>query len=572
MIRSAAVIVCLFLLIGYFAIRRACDIEYETAIRNNQRLVQTMSDRFNENSEAFVHQIDFVTLDGKLQDLITNLYKPGVDLYSSSQELRSLITLRSIVMDAINGVYLYDTDGSQIVKWEKTPNHAGHYSLPNQIDTARYSPSGSVTAEFIDGHLVYHRAVRTLESWDTVAYISFLYDEDYLREKLKVIGGHQTGFIGLYDSVDQVLICADEYDHDAYWQTLTQQNLADTAQESRISVDGVGEMILCSREVVNDGWYLVSAVSSNSIYQVQSTILLMVIVFVLLALLVILAITLLNRSIVMKPIEKVIAAVEKVQNENYDIHLDIQTGDEIELLARNFTVMAQRIDTLVNQNLKAELQYKQAQFAQLQHQIKPHFLYNTFECINALSQIGRTDEVRTITSSLATLMKNKMSDQRFTTVGEEFVCAEAFLQIYKIIHGENLSYEVLLEADCRNLTIPSLIVQPIVENAVLHGIVPSGRKGICTVEAFLEDDLLHIRVSDDGIGFPDDRILPVIDFIAGTATLEQTASLGVGLRNMIERIRLSYGTQSDILFLSDPEWGTSFELILPLHPAQSQFL
>lgn len=230
-------------------------------------------------------------------------------------------------------------------------------------------------------------------------------------------------------------------------------------QESPINVEGVGEMILCAREVVNDGWYLVSAVPSDSIYQVQSTILLMVIAFVLLALLVILTVTLLNRAIVTEPIEKIIAAVEKVQNEDYDIHLDIHTGDEIELLAQNFTVMAQRIDALVNQNLKAELQYKQAQFDQLQHQIKPHFLYNTFECINALSQLGRTDEVRTMTGSLATLMKNKMSDQRFTTVGEEFACAEAFLQIYKIMHGENLSYEVRLEPGCRNLMIPSLIVR-----------------------------------------------------------------------------------------------------------------
>ena len=80
LVRCAVIIVCLFLLIGYFAIRRACDIEYETAIRNNQVLVQTMSDRFNENSEAFVHQIDFVTLDGEIQKLITSMNRPGADL------------------------------------------------------------------------------------------------------------------------------------------------------------------------------------------------------------------------------------------------------------------------------------------------------------------------------------------------------------------------------------------------------------------------------------------------------------------------------------------------------------
>ena len=572
LVRSAAVIVLLVLLIGYIAVGQACRLEYQKAIQNNQILVQIMSDRFEENSEAFVHQIDFVTLDGEIQDLVAGTQSAEAEQYSASKELRSLITLRSIVMDAISGVYLYDTDGVQIVKWEKSPNRAGHYSLPNKIDIARYSPSGSVTCEFIDGHLVYHRAVRTLETRETVAYISFLYDEEYLKQKLGVIGGSRTSFIGLYDSAGGVLICGDEYDREAYLQALEGQNLASADEGIPIHVDGIGEMLLCSREVVNDGWYLVSAVPSDSIYQVQSIILLMVIAFVLLALLVILAVTILNRAVVTEPIGKLIAAVQKVQNEDYDIHLDVHTGDEIELLARNFTAMAQKIDALVNQNLKAELKYKQVQFAQLQHQIKPHFLYNTFECINALSQLGRTDDVRVVTGSLATLMKTKMSDRRFTTVGEEFACVEAFLQIYKIMHGEHLSYEIRLEAECRDLTIPSLIVQPLAENAVLHGIVPSSRKGVCTVEAFLEDERLHIRVSDDGVGFPADQILPVIAFIDGTATPEQAAALGIGLRNMIERIRLSYGAKSEIYFLTDPEWGTSFELILPPQPEGGQLL
>lgn len=571
LVRSAVVIVLLVLLIGYIAVGRAYWLEYQKAIQTNQILVQIMSDRFEENSEAFVHQIDFVTLDGEIQEFVTGMQSAEAQ-YSASKELRSLITLRSIVMDAISGVYLYDACGTQIVKWEKTPNRADHYSLPNRIDIDRYSPSGKVTCEFIDGHLVYHRAVRTLETRETVAYISFLYDEEYLKQKLEVISGSRTSFIGLYDSANGVLICGDEYDCEAYLQALSGQNLADADKESLIRVDGVGEMLLCSREVVNNGWRLVSAVPSSSIYQMQAVILPMVAAFVLLALLVILAVTILNRAVVTEPIGKLIAAVQKVQNEDYDIHLDVHTGDEIELLARNFTAMAQKIDALVNQNLKAELKYKQVQFAQLQHQIKPHFLYNTFECINALSQLGRTDDVRVVTGSLATLMKTKMSDRRFTTVGEEFACVEAFLQIYKIMHGEHLSYEIRLEAECRDLTIPSLIVQPLAENAVLHGIVPSSRKGVCTVEAFLEDERLHIRVSDDGVGFPADQILPVIAFIDGTATPEQAAALGIGLRNMIERIRLSYGAKSEIYFLTDPEWGTSFELILPPQPEGGQLL
>lgn len=565
LIRSTVVIVVLAILIGYLAIRQACGIEYENALHNNQILTRIMSDRFNENSEAFIHQIDFVTLDGEIGDLISGIGSTEAEQYYVRKELRSLITLRSIVMDAISGVYLYDDAGTLIIKWEKTPNREGNYSLPSAIDIGRYHSDGSVSAEFMDGHLVYHRAVRTLETRQTVGYISFLYDEEFLKQKLNVIAGEKSRFVGLYDSADGVLICGDEYDKEAYLRALQGQDLTGVNRGIRIQVDGMGTMLVCGNEVMNEGWYLLSAVRSEDIYEMQSLILLLVAAFVVLAVLVILAVTFLNRAIVTGPIGKMITAVQKVQNQEYEITLDIHTGDEIEILADNFNIMARRIDELVNQNLKAGLAYKEMQFSQLQHQIKPHFLYNTLECINALSQLGRTDDVRTMTGALAKLMKTKMSDRRFTTIREEFACVEAFLQIYKIMQGENLSYDIRIAPDCRDLSIPSLIVQPVVENAVLHGIVPSARKGTCTAEAFMEEGRLHIRVSDDGVGMPPEQLQAAQAFIAGDK--DQGARLGIGIENVVERIRLIYGAAGEILLLSDREWGTTVELILPPRPA-----
>lgn len=389
-----------------------------------------------------------------------------------------------------------------------------------------------------------------------------------LKERLDVIAGNSNNFLGLYDSVDDVLICCDNIDKEVYLQALADQDLSDAQGGITITVDGIGQMLLCSNEVMNDGWYFLSAVSNDDIYEMQSLLMLMILSFALIAVLLILCITALNHTIITGPIAHIMDAVKKIQNEDYDITLDVHTGDEIEILADNLNIMARRIDELVNQNLKANLAYKEMQIAQLQHQIKPHFLYNTLECINALSQMGRTEEVRIITGAFAKLMKNRISDATFTTVEEERACVDAFLQIYQTMQVGQLYYSIIVDPQCEGLRIPSMIIQPLVENAVLHGIVPSARQGTCTVEIYREDDHLCIQVSDDGVGLSREILESVNRYIAGKANEEDKKKLGIGTRNVVDRIRYVYGASGSISVLSDAEWGTSITLMLPIEVNQ----
>lgn len=565
---SSVIITLLLIVFDFIVIEQVSKIEYRNAVKANQTLAQTMSARFNENSDAFVHQIDFVTLDGVISNIIKNGGSSQAEIYYNSKELRSVITLRSIAMDVISGVYLYDVNGNLITKWEKAPNQESTYHLPNTTDISRFTPDGRVTSEFLDGHLVYNRAVRTLETCEIVGYITFLYDDQGLKERLDVIAGNNNGFLGLYDSKNDVLICRDNIDKEAYLQALADQDLSDAQGGITFTVDGIGKMLLCSNEVMNDGWYFLSAVSNDDIYEMHSLLVLMILSFAVIAILLILSITVLNHTIITGPIAHIMDAVKKIQNEDYDISLDIHTGDEIEILADNLNIMARRIDELVNQNLKANLAYKEMQITQLQHQIKPHFLYNTLECINALSQLGRTEDVRIITSAFAKLMKNRMSDANFTTVKEEQACVDAFLQIYQTMQAGQLNYSITVDPQCEGLRILRMIVQPLVENAVLHGIVPSARLGTCTVEVYRENEHLCIQVSDDGVGLSRETLESVNRYIEGKANEDDKKNLGIGTRNVVDRIRYVYGASGSISVLSDAEWGTSITLMLPIEENQ----
>lgn len=122
-----------------------------------------------------------------------------------------------------------------------------------------------------------------------------------LKERLDVIAGNSNNFLGLYDSVDDVLICCDNIDKEVYLQALADQDLSDAQGGITITVDGIGQMLLCSNEVMNDGWYFLSAVSNDDIYEMQSLLMLMILSFALIAVLLILCITALNHTIITGP-------------------------------------------------------------------------------------------------------------------------------------------------------------------------------------------------------------------------------------------------------------------------------
>ncbi len=559
---SMLIISVLIVLMGIFIYVRVSGMEYRAAVQQYRTLTRTMGARLDENSDAFINQINFVALDGTMADLLSVFYQSSSN-YQTISDMRSLISLRSNIKNEIGAVSVYDTDGKEILSWDKASNTFGHYSLPTQLELSGIYPSGRITCEMENGQLIYSRAVRMLDGGEIVGYISFLYNKSQFQNKLEILAEDRTCFLGLYDSTSHQMITTNQTGKNAYLQALDGMDMTELPEGITTFVEGVGEVLLCGTASINDGWYVVSGIRSSEIYESRSVFITVILCFFLVGMAMILCINILNERIVSRPVRQIMQAVKRVQEEDYEITLNVRTGDELEELARSFEVMAHRMDHLINQNLKAGLAYREMQLAQLQQQIEPHFLYNTLECVNSLAQLERKDDVRHVTNAFARLMQSKMNDQIYVTVREEISCAEAFLEIYKIMQARFLDYEIQVDTEILDWSIPSLIVQPMVENAVLHGIIPSGRKGIVTVEVHREEELLAVTVSDDGIGMEASKIRAIEAYAGGTASQEEKASLGIGVKNVLKRIRLLYGSGEYVTVLSDPEWGTTFTFMLP---------
>lgn len=573
---STAIIMSVVLIIGMYAFFRISGMERENAVTNNLMLAQATADRFSDLFQEFTHQIDFVTLDGNIASYIEDLNDKKdettstLETYPEEKTLRSLITLRSIVMNEISGVFLYDSSGILITKWVKTPNRNDNYQLGNQTETEQYAAGGYVTYNFEDGHLIFRRAIRSLETREIMGYIAFIYDENSLVRRLRTIASNNMQFIGLYDDDNDILICNNSNDRDSVLRVLSGADITKTLAGSYLTVEGMGEMLFCGRHVANTDWYLLCAVPESEIQKTSSIMLLVILTFIVCGALLTLSIQVLNNRTIVMPLNKMTSAVKEIQNEHYDISINIRTGDEIEVLANSITRMAETIDSLVNQNLKAKIAQRETQLSLLQRQIEPHFLYNTLECINALAQMGRNDDVRTVTVSFSRLMKSQMDNRTYSTVKSELECAKSFLQIYKIMEGDHLAYSFDVDESCLSYEIPNLILQPLVENAVLHGIKPAGRAGSCKVEVKDDGEYIMLSVSDDGIGFPEKTLEAVTAYSERNATDSQKNEIGIGIRNLIDRLYFIYGDRAHITILSDCNWGTSIDLDLPKQIRSSQ--
>ncbi|WP_409340287.1 sensor histidine kinase [Paenibacillus sp. MBLB4367] len=243
-------------------------------------------------------------------------------------------------------------------------------------------------------------------------------------------------------------------------------------------------------------------------------------------------------------------------------------GDEIEQLRSNVYLMISKIDTLIKEvyeiRLKkneAELKQKEAELITLQSQINPHFLYNTLEVIRwkAAFQIGGDNEVSDLVATLSEYFRLSLSQGRRTiTLAEELEHVNRYIKIMSHRYRDKIEFKCETSAAALTCIVPKITLQPIVENALYHGIKLRSGKGTIAIDAAVERDELRITVSDDGIGMDDERLARLQAHIAKPEAMgSDYGNGGYGLQNIQQRIAMLYGSQYGLAIASAANEGTS---------------
>ena len=261
-----------------------------------------------------------------------------------------------------------------------------------------------------------------------------------------------------------------------------------------------------------------------------------------------------------KPIMLLGDSMKEVEIGHFDhAVLDVSGQNEIARLSSAFNMMITEIKHQMEQNVEEQRQKRNSELRALQAQINPHFLYNTLDSIIWMAEWGKTKEVVLMTSSLAKLLRQSISNQNeLVRVEEEVAYTRSYLTIQKMRYKDKLDYDIQVSPEALGQKIPKLVLQPLVENAIYHGIKYKEGKGVVQIEGQLEQKELILRISDDGIGMTEEQLAKIFE-----KRETDIRKNGVGVLNVHERIQLYYGKDYGLRLSSTLGEGTVVEVHNP---------
>ena len=262
-------------------------------------------------------------------------------------------------------------------------------------------------------------------------------------------------------------------------------------------------------------------------------------------------------------IHKLRRAMKNVEKGNLGQRVSITSNDEIGELGKGFNHMINEIDRLVSEVYKTSLREKEAEIRALQSQMNPHFLYNTLESINMLAITKGNFDVSDMVSSLGKLLRYTIDNSsKIVTLEAELSFIRSYVAIQRVRMGENLQYHEDFEPAVLHVYLPKLILQPFVENAIVHGGFQQG--GTISINAHRVGPLLNITICDNGKGVTAQQLAKLKNLIKNHNTTSSDKHNGIALSNVHERLQLLYGKQYGIKIDSQEQNGFSVTLTLPI--------
>ncbi len=323
--------------------------------------------------------------------------------------------------------------------------------------------------------------------------------------------------------------------------------------------DGSKDKIYMKNYSSLTGWSAVGVVNTSELIKNKSSIINFYVFLAAIAILFASLIAIIISKAITRPVKMLENTMHKVEDGDFSIQSDIKLNNEIGHLSKTFNVMISKIKLLMATAVSIEEEKRKNEIKALQAQINPHFLYNTLDTIIWMSAGGKNEEVVEVTSALARLFRTSISEgDNLVPLGVEIENIRSYLTIQKMRYKDKLSYQVEIPDVLLSLKTPKLILQPIVENAVYHGIKMSPTGGEIRISASATETELTITVEDDGVGMSEEQIAKI--FIADK---HDHAGMGIGVINVNNRIKLCFGEDYGLSYHSKEGKGTRVDILIP---------
>lgn len=383
-----------------------------------------------------------------------------------------------------------------------------------------------------------------------------------IEDLLASVNLAEKGYVFLVDATDNIVY---HNQQQLLYAGIKEENLdgiSSTYNDSFIQ-EGVEDRYISIRLLDNVNWKLVGVYYASDVHSSQERVADYIKWILIVGLLLFVSFSLYMSSRITKPIQELEQSMKLVEQGNFDVQLKISGEHEVVQLTKSYNVMIRRIRKLMDQIVVEQEAKRKSELNSLQAQINPHFLYNTLDSIIWMAEHEKHEDVILMTNSLASLFRISISKgQMVIPVKNEIVHAENYLTIQKMRYKDKFDFKFEIDEAIYDYEILKLILQPIIENAIYHGIRHMVDKGFICIRGYLKTDSLIFEVEDDGLGMTESILNDVL--YGGSSTDKG----GVGVNNVHDRIQLMYGKTYGLTIESEIEEGTKVIFKLPRNEVQ----
>ena len=549
------VMLCIFLALGAFTYRQFQTLTVSKVRQMSSETTGSIRNNLDFLLDTLNHQ-SLILLSSQTLQSALEAPKPGNAYLMQNQVCTYLADFMNF-NDIISSIYIFDRNGIEYYVDSASPKNLSLSAIrkadwyPRLVALnggflLKLDGGGAYTAG-PDTYVSLIRVINNLNTQKPVGVMVLNVSADYISRTVMQDSGVYNMQVLLRDESGQSILGA-------------------PPQEEEDGLDGVrdgdsvirkvdGENYIISALVNRFGWTITSITPFSELTkQVVSTNIILIVFIVVIALLFLAAFIFVS-LLITKPIHKLAVSMKAAENGEFR-EIDIKTGDdEIGHLKDVYNMMVRKIVVLFNDIIREQAMKRRKELEVLQMQIKPHFLYNSFDSISSLALSGQNGEVYRLVQSLGKYYRGFLSacDEE-VTIRRELDIVDSYLAIQEIRFPGKFAVEREIDEKTLDCGIPSLTLQPLVENAINHGIRAKPGKGVLKLRSVFDGGRVRLTVEDDGNGMDRDRLLEI----------RAGRSKGVGLRTTMERLRLCFNADGLLSIESEKGRGTRITVTLPV--------
>jgi two-component system, sensor histidine kinase YesM len=412
--------------------------------------------------------------------------------------------------------------------------------------------------------IVLARAVKSLRDGAQIGYIIMRIDARQFHNVYANIDIGTGTRMFIVNSENKVISSSGPYARFAaqYPDPMLLRHIAASGKKSFDYHDGDHSCLATFSAVEQADWYIVALVEFSYLYSESRDLLWIILAIGALCLFFALCVSYAVYSSIMTPVNQLVFGIKSFKNGQMDITINDSGNDEISELNQRFNEMAANTRLLIENIKENELQKRELEIRALQAQINPHFMANALNTVTYIASLKKQTNIVKIIDSILTLMNACMrNDSSLASVEEEITFLKSYMTIQETRLFGGFSVQYSIDPAIYPLLIPRFLLQPVVENALIHGIEPSGKSGVIVLKGYRLDKRLHFSVTDNGGGMSRELI---DQLLRADSSQDRERLSGIGISNVQNRIKLLYGPEFGLEINSVEGVFTTVDIYLPV--------